>query len=166
MRMDNFLTPKSDEAAYESLQGQPQSTYNLKVLSTIQQWGIAITYISIFSTALITCILLLLVVQGSHLWRPANNSPPRGAQPESMSIGNATTGFHACGNSPSEAKSLGCLFDMFTNAWIPASCYDPFVAPDSESGPMYPEFWDSNHTHPATQEDMKVAAFANMDIIA
>jgi hypothetical protein len=170
MRMNNFLTPRSDEAAYESVQGdeddaslqdKPRSTYNLKVLSKIQQWGVAVTCISILNTALITAILLLHLAQTSRLGRPASNSPTKEAHTESTAIGNFTIGYDRCGNSPSEAKSLGCSFDMFANAWIPASCYNALVASDSESDNTYPIFWDSNHTRPANQEDMEIAAFAN-----
>ncbi|RAO67434.1 uncharacterized protein BHQ10_003446 [Talaromyces amestolkiae] len=170
MKMNSFLISKSDDAAYESvegdeedasLEGQPQNTSNLKMLLKIQQWGVAVTCISIFSTALIATILLLHLAQTSRLGRYANNSPTKGAHPEATAIGNFTIGFDGCGSSPSEARSLGCSFDIFANAWIPASCYNALVASDSESGNTYPIFWDSNHTHPATQEDMELAAFAN-----
>lgn len=170
MKMNSFLKSKSDEAAYESIQGdeedaslegQPQNTYNLNVLLKIQQWGVAVTCISIFSTALTATILLLHLTQTSGLGQYAKNSPTKGANPEATKIGNFTIGFDGCGSSPSEARSLGCSFDTFANAWIPTSCYNALVASDSQSDNIYPIFWDSNHTRPATQEDMELAAFAN-----
>jgi hypothetical protein len=166
MKMNNFITTRSAEATYESVEGDEedssQNTHSLKVLSKIQQWGIANTSILLFNTALIIYIFLLYPVQTSRLTHPANLSPTRETtHAETTAIGNSTIGFDACGSSPSEAKSLGCSFDIFANAWIPVSCYNALVASDSELGTIYPIFWDSKHTRPATQADMEVAAFAN-----
>ncbi|KAK0620998.1 hypothetical protein B0T14DRAFT_431629 [Immersiella caudata] len=30
-----------------------------------------------------------------------------------------------CGNSSAEARTLGCVFDLLTNNWMPAYCADP-----------------------------------------
>ncbi|KAK2051543.1 hypothetical protein LY76DRAFT_479648, partial [Colletotrichum caudatum] len=35
-----------------------------------------------------------------------------------------------CGNSSTEARALGCVFDLLTNNWMPRYCSDP--ATDSE----------------------------------
>lgn len=163
--MNKFLTPRFAKVAYDSVDGeeedlspqhQPQSTYNSKVLSNIRQWSLIIICISVSSTVIIICILLLPPIQISHLRQLANENSIEWAHPQSNS-----TGSGSCGNSPSDAKFLGCSFDMFANAWIPAACYDGLVASNSESGTIYPVFWDSNHTRPATQEEVKLAAFAN-----
>ncbi|KAK5657211.1 hypothetical protein OQA88_3269 [Cercophora sp. LCS_1] len=44
-----------------------------------------------------------------------------GHQPHNLTTG-AT--LHSCGNSATEAKSLGCKYDIFLNNWLPAPCYD------------------------------------------
>jgi len=77
-----------------------------------------------------------------------------------------------CGSSPSEARAMGCTFDIFVNGWMPAACYDRYVASDSESSSSYlapeaagastfPVYWDQNFTKPATHEDLEIAAFQN-----
>ncbi|KAM0707253.1 hypothetical protein Q7P35_006584 [Cladosporium inversicolor] len=35
-----------------------------------------------------------------------------------------------CGDSSTEAQSLGCVFDLLTNNWLPIACSDPYT--DSE----------------------------------
>lgn len=32
--------------------------------------------------------------------------------------------FGDCGESPSEARSLGCLYDVTSSSWLPPECYD------------------------------------------
>lgn len=52
-----------------------------------------------------------------------------------------------CGNSPSEAKAAGCVFDLMTMAWLPMECYDSeLTAQFMEEGPW--TFYLSNSTRP------------------
>ncbi|KAB5540556.1 hypothetical protein GE09DRAFT_1245740 [Coniochaeta sp. 2T2.1] len=37
-----------------------------------------------------------------------------------------------CGNSPSEARSLGCKFDIVLHSWLPADCIRPEDDADAE----------------------------------
>ncbi|KZL64631.1 hypothetical protein CT0861_07512 [Colletotrichum tofieldiae] len=79
-----------------------------------------------------------------------------------------------CGSSQEEARSMGCVFDVYVNEWLPGSCYDRAVAEVSESNSSdlypaaagrttFPLFWDSAMTKPATLEDVMLAAFENVD---
>lgn len=36
----------------------------------------------------------------------------------------------SCGSTPSEAKALGCQFDIMTYAWQPSPCYDALLIED------------------------------------
>ncbi|KAM0541199.1 hypothetical protein ACHAPJ_013339 [Fusarium lateritium] len=60
-----------------------------------------------------------------------------------------------CGNSSTEAESLGCVFDLLTNNWMPEDCSDPItdneyrdwvLAPDRQLGP-WAFFLDSEAQH-------------------
>ncbi|KAJ9143171.1 hypothetical protein NKR19_g7002 [Coniochaeta hoffmannii] len=52
-------------------------------------------------------------------------SDPISGLPKSWSHGD-------CGNSPSEAKSLGCRFDIVLHSWLPADCITPEDDADAE----------------------------------
>ncbi|EME82691.1 uncharacterized protein MYCFIDRAFT_121939, partial [Pseudocercospora fijiensis CIRAD86] len=43
---------------------------------------------------------------------------------------------HHCGNTPDEARKLGCRFELHNFAWVPAECYDDVLGDD----------WDSHDT--------------------
>ncbi|KZL80726.1 hypothetical protein CI238_11353 [Colletotrichum incanum] len=79
-----------------------------------------------------------------------------------------------CGASAEEARSMGCVFDVYVNEWLPALCYDRAVAEMSESNSSdlypaaagrttFPLFWDSAMVKPATLEDVMLTAFNNIE---
>ncbi|KAF4963708.1 hypothetical protein FSARC_8305 [Fusarium sarcochroum] len=51
------------------------------------------------------------------------------ASTSSYNSSTPTTELH-CGNSSTEARALGCVFDLLTNNWMPEYCSDPYT--DSE----------------------------------
>ncbi|WQF90460.1 hypothetical protein CDEST_15474 [Colletotrichum destructivum] len=78
-----------------------------------------------------------------------------------------------CGASQAEARSMGCVFDVYVNEWLPAACFDRAVAEVSESNSSdlypaaagrtsFPLFWDKAMARPATLEDVMLAAFENV----
>ncbi|WQF86415.1 hypothetical protein CDEST_11429 [Colletotrichum destructivum] len=79
-----------------------------------------------------------------------------------------------CGASQEEARSMGCVFDVYVNEWLPASCYDRAVAEVSESNlsdlypaaagrSTFPLFWDQAMVKRATVEEVMLAAFENIE---
>lgn len=70
---------------------------------------------------------------------------------------------HHCGNTVSEARILGCQFDILTNNWVPAACMDNTTAAEFREWAWDPTrlhkpwayFHDQNATqHIATEEHL------------
>jgi hypothetical protein len=47
---------------------------------------------------------------------------------ETSSKPGTSSGHANCGNSVEEARSLGCIYDMMGQSWIPAPCYQPAIS--------------------------------------
>jgi hypothetical protein len=60
-----------------------------------------------------------------------------------------------CGSTPSEARALGCKFDIMSFAWTPAQCYDHSLSQKflEEQGPWI-FYLDHNATQPLQFEDL------------
>ncbi|KAJ9143218.1 hypothetical protein NKR19_g6942 [Coniochaeta hoffmannii] len=67
----------------------------------------------------------------------------------------AKTELH-CGNSSAEARSLGCVFDLLTNNWMPKSCADPYTDAEYREWVMDPSrdmgAWAFYHDDKAVQQ--------------
>ena len=72
----------------------------------------------------------------------------------------STSEFH-CGNSSTEARALGCVFDLLTNNWMPEYCSDPntdseyrewVYKPDRLRG-SWAYFSDENGEHQVESEE-------------
>jgi hypothetical protein len=64
-----------------------------------------------------------------------------------------------CGNSTTEARSLGCKYDVFLNHWVPRPCYDDeWVAEYQEDG-SWGAYANEDLTHRLTIEEMEGSDF-------
>jgi hypothetical protein len=66
----------------------------------------------------VTCLILGYVAHPK-----AQPTPP--TTPKTWKT-TSTSELH-CGNSSSEARALGCVFDLLTNNWMPQYCADPYT---------------------------------------
>ena len=124
------------------------------------------------STLLIStsAFLLGLFTMGlvSYASSPApSTSPPNRSFPPIRSGSDETTGLpkswsHGdCGNSPSEAKLLGCRFDIILHSWLPADCITP--EDDADAVLMYAGRnweWRLGNGTEVTLDDVRTGEFA------
>jgi hypothetical protein len=54
--------------------------------------------------------------------------PLHGHGPHDHGSSHSNPGVVACGSSPAEARSMGCIFDVMSFAWTPPQCYDHEVS--------------------------------------
>lgn len=113
---------------------------------------IAISSSAVALFLIISIIIFVLRLQGEQLTSTGMQYRPYPTLPAAP-----------CGKSPAEAKALGCQWDVYTNAWFTAACYDHYITAMSESEAVYPYFWDANHTQPATMEDLQLEAFKSAE---
>lgn len=66
-----------------------------------------------------------------------------------------------CGNSSTDARALGCVFDLLTNNWMPKYCSDPYTDAEFHEWVLQPQrelgawayFYDEKALHQVTSED-------------
>ncbi|KAF4783934.1 hypothetical protein HER10_EVM0001994 [Colletotrichum scovillei] len=66
-----------------------------------------------------------------------------------------------CGNSSTEARALGCVFDLLTNNWMPEYCSDPATDSEYRTWVMEPQrhlgawafYYDKNAEHQVASEE-------------
>jgi hypothetical protein len=65
-----------------------------------------------------------------------------------------------CGNSPQEARSLKCVYDVLLNSWGPISCYDNEFIQEYTDDQSWGTYADANLTLPlSTVEEMSEREF-------
>ncbi|KAA8650341.1 uncharacterized protein ATNIH1004_003025 [Aspergillus tanneri] len=93
----------------------PRNRQNLcsrpKILYALCGAGIASILWSISVIALLT----------SRLWATTAAAPPT---PQHPSGRESSIHILHCGDTPDEARAMGCKFQIHTYAWVPASCFD------------------------------------------
>ncbi|OIW26589.1 hypothetical protein CONLIGDRAFT_683554 [Coniochaeta ligniaria NRRL 30616] len=70
---------------------------------------------------LLVCLVALTCALFGYVAHP--NTKPSCSTPSTVPS-TTPTELH-CGNSSTEARSLGCVFDLLTNNWMPKYCADP-----------------------------------------
>ena len=86
------------------------------------------------STSLLA-FLLLGALLASALWSVGLYFSPLSFTPAAIDSGNharPTSPEHAksCGTSPTEARSLGCVFQLWSYSWVPSPCFDSALESD------------------------------------
>ncbi|KAH8900093.1 hypothetical protein GQ53DRAFT_816119 [Thozetella sp. PMI_491] len=93
---------------------------------------------------------------GVALVSVARNSNPQAQHHPSaeMTAGNAkplaSKTYLTCGNSLQEAKSLGCKYDILTNAWLPGQCTDLASIEEYQADGSWFPYADENRTQALT----------------
>jgi hypothetical protein len=64
-----------------------------------------------------------------------------------------------CGNSPAEARSLGCKYDIFLNHWVPRPCYDDEWIAEYEDDGSWGAYANEELTHRLTVQEMEESDF-------
>jgi len=62
-----------------------------------------------------------------------------------------------CGNSASEAKEAGCIFDPMMNSWLSEDCYDEELSQEFRNQRDWAFFADRNATRRLTEEEFSHA---------
>lgn len=132
---DTFLTEA--EAPSRSTRSNLRTSLFVLLLSALLLLSLVVYTVKSFSGVLTACDNQQPAVSKWHLQTPLITwpSPP----PEGDSL------LH-CGNSTNEARSLGCVFQIWSNAWVPAPCYSATLDADFrllQSGVM-PETFDQS----------------------
>jgi hypothetical protein len=109
---DAILDDSTFPSARQANQGLPQ--WRLKLI--------------IFLSAFLLGLLTMGIASIAHL---SSSPPPNRTFPPIRSGADEKTGLpkawsHGdCGNSPSDAKALGCRFDIVLHSWLPENCITP-----------------------------------------
>ena len=69
-----------------------------------------------------------------------------------------------CGNSTTEAKSLGCRFSPLTMSWLPDVCHDDELAAEFQAIQPWQYFNDQNGTREISLEDAAESAGTGMEL--
>jgi len=64
-----------------------------------------------------------------------------------------------CGNSPTEARSLGCKYDPFLNHWVPRPCFDDEWIVEYQEDGSWGAYADEDLTHRLTAKEMEDSDF-------
>lgn len=102
------------------------------------------------SSLLWGCILLLI------LQNPSRFGAPNEFFKATELHGNLTSHsrFTNCGSSASEAKALGCRYDILSNHWVPSACMDQESVVEYQSDGSWFGFANENRTGPLTIDVM------------
>ncbi|USW56113.1 hypothetical protein Slin15195_G094320 [Septoria linicola] len=120
------------QTAYES----PQSSRNTKARELVQ---------------FVTCVLCVCILFAIG-WQSSWHLPKPSSRYESKTL--------TCGNSTSDAKARGCVFDLLANNWVAPQCLDPYTESEYRSwlfsserahGP-FPFFFDIEGTNRVPNE--------------
>lgn len=106
---DSLLGSHEAEPLQSSHRGRRVS--KSRCLSATKVLAIATTLLS-----LISVVLLLLILQRQHLDHHHGHV--------GLNDTETVTQWKDCGNSSTEARAKGCLFDVLLTTWIHADCYD------------------------------------------
>jgi len=127
--------------------------------TTCKHWStkkIVLSHLSVFLVTsfvwLVVAILLVLALGPSSIPDARSNSH------KIHEFGhNLTTGatLLSCGNSSTEARSLGCKYDTFLNNWVPAPCYDEEWITEYQDDNSWGAYADEELTHPLTPAEMQ-----------
>ena len=58
-----------------------------------------------------------------------------------------------CGSSPTEARALGCTFDIISFCWLPSRCYDAGLSQKFDKLADWEWYLDHNKTQPVAKSD-------------
>ncbi|KAK9424902.1 putative Major facilitator superfamily transporter [Seiridium unicorne] len=59
-----------------------------------------------------------------------------------------------CGETPEEARALGCYFDVISFCWLPERCYDAELSDRFDHQTQWEWFMDPNRTEPLTHQQI------------
>ncbi|KAJ9661540.1 hypothetical protein H2198_001920 [Neophaeococcomyces mojaviensis] len=111
------VAPASDSDGY-FYQSKPKN-YKFESKQVAIRHRLADVVIAIIATIVIVCVFRYLTFNSETLRDNAIASL--------YSNRARLTPLYHCGNSSSEARSLGCIFDLSLVGWVPGPCFDPIL---------------------------------------
>ena len=67
-----------------------------------------------------------------------------------------------CGHSPTEARALGCHFDIMSFCWLPDKCYDTELSSTFDNLTQWEWFLDPNKTQPVAHEQVMAGEYMGL----
>lgn len=106
---------------------------------------------AVIISMLLTTSLLGFLVINFYLFSPLPASQP-----------NQTIQMAPCGNTYTQARSAGCVFDIISFSWLPLQCYDSDLANEFKALTDWTYWLDRNKTEPISQELALSGEFAGL----
>jgi len=65
----------------------------------------------------------------------------------------------SCGDTPQEARALGCVFDVMLSSWVHSECHNQTYMDSYVSRVQFPWFRDRNMTEPVSEEEVRLGEY-------
>lgn len=142
MYYNMFSTPDPlDEGTYEDVKWAFNRPNRLRQQRSLRCNVLFIVLLALFAT---------LITGAAYLSRgqwPSFHSEP---------------GFEGCGTSPTEARALGCEFDVMSFSWLPSRCYDGELVDDFLGARAWQWFADEDKHHIVELEQVRTGSYDSL----
>lgn len=135
----------------------PEHARHYKLALSRRTRIISHTLVSLLTTLFWLTIVLLVSHPPKTIWSSTTSSPSKSRDPHHNITTNAR--LQTCGTTPTQARSLGCKYDILLNNWIPAPCYDDEFIQEYTDDESWGAYFDRNMTILLSPTEMSESEF-------
>ena len=106
---------------------------------------------------ILSSIILLHLAFSASFYNKIRNPLSSNAKPDS------TIMFSPCGNTPSEARAAGCVFDIVAFSWLPPRCHDAELGEEFRQLKDWEYYLDRNRTRLVSLEMALTGEFTGLN---